>query len=289
MIHIQESLNRDFKRMNKSMLLILVFLLSSNTVNAQEYFFYYQVKYKKNTPDKIFTEDMLLISDGKSSRFSSIKQFKSDSILNSGIKRKSNFGYGDINSIFIKNYNNSNIVKITNLLTNDFVVSTKESFNWKITNEKKKMDVYSCQKAILEYGGRSWDAWFTTDVAIQDGPFKFYGLPGLITYIKDKENNYIIELYKVEKRNNKEFDYYFSQNNKIKVNQQKLSKILIEYYQDPFREWKIENGEVEMTFSDKDGNIIKPDYRQMTIDEQKILISNNNPINLSERINYPVR
>ena len=92
MIHIQESLNRDFKRMNKSMLLILVFLLSSNTVNAQEYFFYYQVKYKKNTPDKIFTEDMLLISDGKSSRFSSIKQFKSDSILNSGIKRKSNFG-----------------------------------------------------------------------------------------------------------------------------------------------------------------------------------------------------
>jgi hypothetical protein len=178
---------------------------------------------------------------------------------------------------------------VTNLLTNDYAVITKESFNWKIINDKKKMDIYNCQKAILEYGGRSWEAWFTNDISIQDGPFKFYGLPGLITYISDKDENYIIELYKVEKRSKKEFDYTFSQNNKIFVNQKKLFKIFIEYYQDPFREWKFGDGEVEMTFSDRDGNKIKPDYRQMTLDEQKMLKNNNNPINLSEKVNYPIK
>ncbi|ROI14519.1 GLPGLI family protein [Epilithonimonas hominis] len=273
--------------MHKTIILILLFLFTTNITNAQEYYFYYQVKYKKNIPDKIFTEDMLLISDGNSSRFSSVKQFRSDSILNSGIKRKSNFGYGDIHSIITKTYSNSNVVKVTNLLTNDYEVTTKENFNWKITNEKKITDIYNCQKAILEYGGRSWEAWFTNDIAIQDGPFKFHGLPGLITYIKDRKDNYIVELYKVEKRNKKEFNYTFSQNNKIQVSQKKLFKIFIEYYQDPFREWKFGDGEVEMTFSDKDGNKIKPDYRQMTLDEREMLIKNNNPMNLSEKINYP--
>lgn len=273
--------------MIKIILFILLFLLSNDFIKAQEYFFYYQVKYKKNVSDKVFNEDMLLISDGKASRFSSIRQFKSDSILNSGIKRKSNFGYGDIHSITIKTYGVPGTVKITNLLTNDYAVASKENFNWKITDEKIKLDIYDCQKAILEYGGRNWEAWFTNDIDIQDGPFKFYGLPGLITYIKDKEDNYIIELYKVEKRNKKEFDYAFSQNNKIQVNQKRLSQVFIEYYQDPFREWKIGDGEMEMTFSDKDGNKIKPDYRQMTLEEQEMLVNNNNPINLSDKIDYP--
>ncbi|QBO57734.1 GLPGLI family protein [Chryseobacterium salivictor] len=67
-------------------------------------------------------------------------------------------------------------------------------FNWKIENQKEKIGAYNAQKATTEYGGRKWTAWFTTDIPLQDGPYKFYGLPGLIVKVNDDGNNYSWEL-----------------------------------------------------------------------------------------------
>ncbi len=67
-------------------------------------------------------------------------------------------------------------------------------FDWKITSEKQKIGDYSAQKAETDFGGRHWIAWFSTDIPFQDGPYKFYGLPGLIVKISDDANNYSWEL-----------------------------------------------------------------------------------------------
>lgn len=67
-------------------------------------------------------------------------------------------------------------------------------FNWKIENQKEKIGAYNTQKATTEYGGRKWTAWFTTDIPLQDGPYKFQGLPGLIVKVTDDGNNYSWEL-----------------------------------------------------------------------------------------------
>lgn len=63
-------------------------------------------------------------------------------------------------------------------------------FNWKVLNEKEKIGAYNTQKATVDFGGRKWTAWFSTDLPFQDGPYKFYGLPGLIIKIEDSEKNY---------------------------------------------------------------------------------------------------
>lgn len=67
-------------------------------------------------------------------------------------------------------------------------------FNWKIDNQKEKIGAYNTQKATTEYGGRKWTAWFTTDIPLQDGPYKFHGLPGLIVKVTDDGKNYSWEL-----------------------------------------------------------------------------------------------
>ena len=67
-------------------------------------------------------------------------------------------------------------------------------FNWKIDTQKEKIGAYNAQKATTEYGGRKWTAWFTADIPLQDGPFKFHGLPGLIVKVTDDGNNYSWEL-----------------------------------------------------------------------------------------------
>lgn len=63
-------------------------------------------------------------------------------------------------------------------------------FNWQISSEKSQMGTYDVQKATTDFGGRHWTAWFTTALPFQDGPYKFYGLPGLIVKIEDDAKEY---------------------------------------------------------------------------------------------------
>lgn len=67
-------------------------------------------------------------------------------------------------------------------------------FDWKILADKEKIGDYNTQKATTEYGGRTWTAWFSADLPFQDGPYRFYGLPGLIVKIEDTGKNYSWEL-----------------------------------------------------------------------------------------------
>ena len=67
-------------------------------------------------------------------------------------------------------------------------------FNWKIESEKMKIGSYNTQKATTDFGGRKWTAWFASDIPIQDGPYKFHGLPGLIVKVEDSGKNYSWEL-----------------------------------------------------------------------------------------------
>lgn len=61
--------------------------------------------------------------------------------------------------------------------------------NWKIEDSFKKIENYNCQKATCRFRGRNYESWFTSEIPLQLGPWKFYGLPGLIleTYDEKKE------------------------------------------------------------------------------------------------------
>lgn len=63
-------------------------------------------------------------------------------------------------------------------------------FDWKISGETRQILSYSCQKAITTFRGRNYEAWFTPDIPLQEGPWKFRGLPGLILEVYDTQNQY---------------------------------------------------------------------------------------------------
>ena len=67
-------------------------------------------------------------------------------------------------------------------------------FAWVITSTTATVAGYACQRATASYGGRTWEAWFTRAVPIPDGPYKFYGLPGLIVKVGDTRGHYLFEL-----------------------------------------------------------------------------------------------
>lgn len=68
------------------------------------------------------------------------------------------------------------------------------ALSWTITPATATVAGYACQRATASFGGRTWEAWFTRAVPIPDGPYKFYGLPGLIVKVADTRQQYVFEL-----------------------------------------------------------------------------------------------
>ncbi len=72
--------------------------------------------------------------------------------------------------------------------------ATADQLEWHISNEAAEMNGYSCQKATTSYGGRNFTAWFTTEVAVKDGPYVFAGLPGLVVQVADEAEEHVWNL-----------------------------------------------------------------------------------------------
>lgn len=61
-----------------------------------------------------------------------------------------------------------------------FYEETPEVWNWEISLDTKNILGYECIEATTNYHGRKWTVWFSPEIPVQNGPWKFDGLPGLI-------------------------------------------------------------------------------------------------------------
>ncbi|MDN3692201.1 GLPGLI family protein [Chryseobacterium tructae] len=68
--------------------------------------------------------------------------------------------------------------------------------NWKLMDESKVINTMNCKKATVTYKGRNWIAWYSTEIPLPYGPYKFSGLPGLIIKLSDEKDEYDFELVK---------------------------------------------------------------------------------------------
>ena len=87
---------------------------------------------------------------------------------------------------------------------------------WTLKDEQQTIHGYRCQKATCHWRGRDYEAWFTTEIPIQRGPWKFGGLPGLIVKISDAKQEYNFELVKLERTPRPIMQWNFSRFRKVK-------------------------------------------------------------------------
>jgi GLPGLI family protein len=109
------------------------------------------------------------------------------------------------------------------------------SQNWKIQADTLTVRGYLCQKAICQFRGREYIAWFTPDIPINNGPWKFGGLPGLILKIYDDDNQYIFECIRVENHKKKYPIKIYDYKNYMKIDRHKLLKLQKEVNENYFK------------------------------------------------------
>ncbi|RXJ50293.1 GLPGLI family protein [Gelidibacter gilvus] len=97
------------------------------------------------------------------------------------------------------------------LLNSKYEVTVKEKdidFNWQITNETKNIGKFICYKATTKnFRGRNYEAWFTYEIPVPAGPWKFHGLPGLILEIHDDKDLINITFSSIQEHADKKVDY----------------------------------------------------------------------------------
>ena len=179
----------------------------------------YSLKYQQDStnPSFIKQEDMLLFIGEHVSKFVSKNSYIFDTIVRR-IKNWTEFQQMELKpgnaartmSAFdyqiFKNYPKGKITTIdhTLILGNSFIYTENlDLINWKLNNDTATLKGYKVQKATCSFGGRSWIAWFTSEIPFRDGPYKFCGLPGLIIKISDTRNQYVFELETFNKVKNK--------------------------------------------------------------------------------------
>jgi len=90
-----------------------------------------------------------------------------------------------------KNYPEGFITYTDNILKESYsVVTPKDEIVWELSDKDSLIMGYKCYMATASYLGKQWIAWYTSTITIPDGPWKLYGLPGLIIFAEDSSHSF---------------------------------------------------------------------------------------------------
>lgn len=250
--------------------------------------FIYEVKYKKDSISKhVIRENYYLDVTKDDVAYYNRMYFMNDSLGLSGFKDYR------LTSFLIKK-NNSNIYQNYEYIgdANSYKISDEAKQQWNITDSIKVSDNLRLQKATTRFGGRNWVAWFSKEIPIPYGPYKFNGLPGLIMELYDNKKDYYFNLIKSEKipegYERSSLKNFMSR--AIPVTQKELNKLKLDLYSNPFK--YAFNGALTIPEGKKllleDGTILsKEELKPAEARERQKIKSYNNPIELDKAIKYP--
>ncbi|MBW8361731.1 MAG: GLPGLI family protein [Kaistella sp.] len=265
-------------------ILLFSVALCSQIFFAQANRFIYQVTMKTDSlhPEESKNEMAYLEIDSEKSLFYGEKQLKRDSIMGKMMQTGSfNFDRSQMESLrsnidftVEKDLKTGTKTYKSRIARDQYAYEEDRPMEWKILPETATIGDYKTQKAETNFAGRTWFAWFTSEIPFQDGPYKFSGLPGLIVKVEDSKGDYSFDLK--ESKKIPELASFAQRGTTIKVKRDAFTKQMEKYRKDPmsFMNLSGSGGGRRATV-----NMNNPDMRkrieERVKEEQK---KNNNPI-----------
>lgn len=254
--------------------LLLIFLFIFSLGNAQNQRFSYVYQFVPDSANQVDVKSEIVILDvlPKFSKFYSETVFKSDSILKAMLEKevaatgsmnvKSDMKKGLFRPVIIKESPNFKTFFMIKSGQTKLKVADDRKMNWKILPEKQKIGDLQTQKAETEMYGRKWIAWFTTEIPIQDGPYKFHGLPGLIVKIEDQNKSHSFSLTGIKNLSPEEIknidpakNFAFDEGNYLNMDQLSYKKFYMENRNDPNKAARAALGNLDMVTVNVDGKM----------------------------------
>lgn len=159
---------------------ILLFLFLSSISYSQNLIINYKtIVVDEDSPFAEFSENELVINATSSvyysTRLDTVFATTTGSMMsNRSDKKRDMYMFKDLSKKNVQSYRQ---------FSKGLVIDSTYSIAWKIISEKKTILEYNCQGAIGVFRGRNYKVYFTSEIPIKEGPFKFDGLPGLILQV----------------------------------------------------------------------------------------------------------
>jgi GLPGLI family protein len=177
------------------------------------------VNFKKN-------QTFVLIGNSQDFYFAAYQNFLNDT----GQYESKGFDVSAVSDYFqersVKVNNNVNI--LLSYLDSKIRYDEDVDIKWIIYSETKMVAGVKCQMAATNKFGRRWIAYFSNEYKQNIGPYKFYGLPGLIMELYDTKNQYHFTVSKIEKYS-KVFSFNLSPYKKFNKNDYLKAKKNLEF------------------------------------------------------------
>lgn len=229
--------------MKSKILLFLLLCSFFSFIEITSYKAIYKISFISNLDTKAVKMEraFLIIDNNQESSYSTENTYKQDSIkqlVREGVLApqevmNDKYPKTGFNHFVQKNYGEQSM-KIASLITVDnYIYNQKNELAWQLNSDTLKIKNYICNKATTTYEGRDYIAWYTTEIPISDGPYKFWGLPGLITKIYDTENQYTFTLESFEKYTGKKYTVPYQTRKTYEVTYDKF-KVLSKELQEDF-------------------------------------------------------
>ncbi len=157
----------------------------------------------------------------------------------------------------LKHFQESNLM-VNHRMPDKIIYQYEEripDWRWKLCEETCEILGYFCRKAQCAFRGRQWTAWYTEQISISDGPWKFCGLPGLILKVEDEKGHYSFTCESIQNDMGKPIvaydKYYYTQ-----ATREQVYKELKEIYADWYAYLRFLNGgRLEVGKRDKNGKV----------------------------------
>ncbi|HCN49379.1 MAG TPA: GLPGLI family protein [Chryseobacterium sp.] len=269
--------------------LLLIFL-----TQAQTHRFIYQLQYKMDSTEAHHEkQNMILDITPKEVKF-----YGQDLAITDSLNKKfgMNSSYTDMSGQIVKRKTNSfDNENYLNIKQGYYSFKTTDKINWVISDDTKKVENYTLQKATTRFGGRSWTAWFCKDIPFNEGPFKFRGLPGLVFELSDTKNNFIYTLIKSQKLpevySTESFVEANFGNKAVPINEKQKRKLAMEFYNDPFaferNNFSKTNNDLKININGKEIHNVD-ELNTQTKSMQEVIRKYNNPVEADKAMHYPV-
>lgn len=222
-----------------------------------KYEFTYNYSYSVDTVNNIVDNEMMLLQvNGTLSKFSSYKNLRIDSLISVSsaddiMANPNRYVSGTHNTVFV-NFPQGKLT-VTDRICNDWFKYEEDmpSFQWSMIDSTKVIAGYECQGAHCTFRGREYIAFFTEEIPIVAGPWKFTGLPGLILSVVDTSGNYSFECVGINSNASMPIEMYDVAYNK--TSRKKYYDTLHRYETNPFSYAKTVAG-MNVTVLDEAGN-----------------------------------
>ena len=168
---------------------------------------YYNFTFQRDSTDTGSTNEnktVLLIGDSVSMFYAYgnyymdsviIANPKSDgTVLSSLLRNRPRFSY---HWQVLKNNQSHNITTFDYIMPDSYKYHEDITHEWLLSGETKYLKGYVVQKATTQFAGRQWIAWFSPEIPINDGPYKFFGLPGLILQVEDSMQYFVFQIQSI--------------------------------------------------------------------------------------------